>query len=120
MNRLESNFMDIKIEIRKLIDTTIPQEKETLDILLKQVDKLIVKAYYKKLRKTETMNFYLYVVGTEQDSLTIEDLSNIEEYEIFETEESVKAEHKKYSIYQEDGEDINGDIKYKYLTTKFI
>ena len=60
----------------------------------------------------------MYVVGTMKEILTIDDLGNVEEIETFETEELVMADNKKYSIYVEYGVDVNGDMQYKYISTK--
>jgi len=59
----------------------------------------------------------LYVIGTMKEILTITDLGNAE-IETFENEELAKICHKQYRIYVKDGEDVNGDMQYKYASTK--
>lgn len=51
MNKLESDFMDVKIEIRKLINTTIPKENDTLDVFLQQINDLIKQAYKVRIKE---------------------------------------------------------------------
>lgn len=53
IGKIESDFMDVKIEIRRLIDKLIPEENENLDALFNQVDSLINKATIKKVQEDE-------------------------------------------------------------------
>lgn len=51
IGKIESDFMELKIEIRKLIDKLVPEEHEKLDISFKQIDNIINKAIIKKVEE---------------------------------------------------------------------
>ena len=50
IGKVENDFMDIKIEIRRLIDVFTPENNRKLGSLLTDIDNLIKNAEIKKLK----------------------------------------------------------------------
>lgn len=55
IGKIENDFMDVKIEVRKLIDTVTPEKNDELDLLLSKIDNLLKSAVSKKIKEDEEL-----------------------------------------------------------------